>query len=600
MKPSFKLLNILLITCFFVCCSSNLFAQTQVIVNVQQPPYNQLNTEDLWKIRLNNTTNDVLSVYLFGTLSEENAGLIATGTSSVFTLSPGMKMVNAHELTPISIDYPNPDLRYKESMIRRGGVPTGNYEVCISVKMSGSNEEVGSDCIDQGVEISSPITLVTPDYGEKISMQLPVFTWMHLKKPGSGAYYTFTIVEILSNQTPEIAIQTNLAWFRKDKINKTLLQYPISARGFEHGKEYAWKVDVFEEGSLLSESDVGRFKYNHEENSKLDLIFPKVGEEIEVDMISFEWFFNMQADNTFSIKVVEVLNDQSPEAAIQENIALWEMNNIQQTKVNRPKTEPGFENGKTYAWQVSAYSGETLLAKSDVSIFLTDSPEGPQVEIIFPKVGEEIEVDEINFAWTYKTLVENTPNFAIKIVEVSEDQTPHAAIQENAAFWEMINIKETSIQYPGTEPEFETGNMYAWQVSAYNGETLLAKSNVHTFTISPDKSSSLDIIFPKVGEEIEGDGLYFEWKNYYNPESIILYSIKIVEVLDTQTPETAMEVNKYSIEENGLETPIFLYNSELSDKLNAGNYAWKIKAYSEGELLAESELSTFKIIASHE
>ncbi|MCD4665890.1 MAG: hypothetical protein K8R68_11525 [Bacteroidales bacterium] len=601
MRPSFKLMNIVLIACLCVLFSSNLYSQTQVIINIQQPPFNQLNMEDLWKISLNNTTNEALSVYLFGTLSEESAGLIATGTTSEFNLNPGMKIVSAHELSPISINYPNPDMRYKESMIRKGGVPSGNYEVCISVKISGSNEEVGSDCIEQSVQISSPVSLVTPDYGEKLFLQLPVFTWMHMKQPGSGAYYTLTIVEILSSQTPEIAIQTNLAWFTKDKINKTLLQYPISARGFENGKEYAWKIDVYEEGSLLTESDVGLFRYNYAESRKPDIIFPKVGEEIEIDGINFEWFYNIQGDNIFSVKVVEMLDDQSPEAAMQENATFWEMNNIQETRIRYPGTGQNFIVGKQYAWQVSVFEGGTLLANSDAASFKISSIETPSVDIIFPKVGEEIEVDEVNFEWTYNAQADNTPSYSIKVVEVLDGQSPQYAMQENAAFWEMTGIQQTSIKYPETEKEFEANKKYAWQVSVFNGETLLANSDVQSFIIGSDKSSNLDIIFPKVGEEIEVDGLYFEWKKYYNPEIIILYSIKIVEVFETQTPESAMENNESYFEKNGLETPVYLYYLDSSTKLDNGKrYAWQIKAYNSEVLLAESKLGAFEVIASNE
>jgi len=90
-------------------------------------------------------------------------------------------------------------------------------------------------------------------------------------------------------------------------------------------------------------------------------------------------------------------------------------------------------------------------------------------------------------------------------------------------------------------------------------------------------------------------------QNYYNSESIILYSIKIVEVLETQTPKSALENNESYFEKNGLETPVYLYYLDFSTKLdNEKKYAWQVKAYKSDVLLAESKLGAFEVIASNE
>ena len=248
-------------------------------------------------------SNNNLSVYLYGTLSEENAGLIATGTSNVFNLNPGFKKIDTRELSSLSFDYPNPDPKYKESIIRTGGVPNGNYEICISVKLSSSNDDAGSDCLDQRVEKSFPISLITPDDGDKISSTIPIFTWMHMKNPGSNAKYKITIVEVLGNQTPELAISSNPAWFTKDKLSSPLLQYPISARKFEVGKEYAWQTYALENGVLLTESDIWSFIIENPISNNLSIIFPKTGEEIENDTLNFKWRYTKQANNNLNYTI---------------------------------------------------------------------------------------------------------------------------------------------------------------------------------------------------------------------------------------------------------------------------------------------------------
>lgn len=489
MKPSYKSIRFILIACTLLLISKLSFSQNQVVVNIEQPPFNRLNVEDIWKINLTNTTNNVLSVYLFGILSEENAGLIATGTSKVFSLNPGFKKINSGELTPISIDYPNPDSKYKESMIRTGGVPSGNYEVCISVKLFSSNNEVGSGCINQKVEMSAPLSLIAPDNGEKISLTLPTFTWMHLKKPGSDANYTITIVELFPNQTPELAILTNPSWFAKENINSTIFQYPLSARRFEVGKEYAWQVNVFEKGVLITESDVWSFKYGSPIGFQVEVIFPKVGEEIEGDSISFEWRSSIQADNSlyYSIKVVEMLSEQSPEDAVQENDVFWEKNQIKNTFLSNSDIDGEFAQGKKYAWQVSAVKTGEILAMSEVSVFKIASEENTELDVIFPKVGEEIEGDGLFLEWESYDIPEGSVKYSVKIVEVIEGQTKETALENNATLIEKNDLETSKyLCYLDSSFELDAGKKYAWQVIALNGDERLCMSNVGSFVIKSD------------------------------------------------------------------------------------------------------------------
>src|SRR3990172_3544117 len=127
-----------------------LFAQ-EVVVNIQHAPFNQLTINDLWNLILINTSTNNYTVYIQGTLSEQRAGLIATGVSKTFQLPPGTKVINASNYSEleISIEYPNPDPAFEESIRRTGGCPSGNYEICIKIIESNSGEFLGEKCIEQ-------------------------------------------------------------------------------------------------------------------------------------------------------------------------------------------------------------------------------------------------------------------------------------------------------------------------------------------------------------------------------------------------------------------------------------------------------------------
>jgi hypothetical protein len=199
--------------------------------------------EDLWKINLNNTSQDPLNVYLYGTLTEQNAGLIASATTSNINLSPGVKIIRVNELEPISVDYPNPDPKYRESLIRTGNLPTGNYEICVYVRFANTNHSCGFDCIQHSIEMIPSPTLISPSDGETIVSNKPVFSWMQALRPGIDVRYKIKIVEIRGNQSPEIAMETNPTWFEENNIMTKVFLYPVSARELVDSNRYAWQVE---------------------------------------------------------------------------------------------------------------------------------------------------------------------------------------------------------------------------------------------------------------------------------------------------------------------------------------------------------------------
>jgi len=619
MKP-FKISFRIFLIAFAIILISNIsFSQNQVIVNIQHPPFNRLNIEDLWKINLINTTNDNLSIYLFGTLSEENAGLIATGTSNIFTLNPGIKKIDTKELSSLSFSYPNPDPKYKESIIRTGGVPNGDYEICISVKLSNSNDDAGSNCLRHSVEKSLPISLINPDNGNEIPSGISIFTWMHMKNPGSNAKYKIVIVEVLGNQTPELAISSNPAWFTKDKLSSTILQYPISARKFEVGKEYAWQTYALERGVVLTESDVWSFIVVNPIGNNLSIIFPKTGEEIETDSVNFEWRYTKQVNSNtkYTIKIVEILEDQSPENAIKNNNTLWTKSHLPKTFIHNPCNGQEFKPGNKYAWQVFAHDKGILQAESDVYSFVISSKKSSKDGVVFPITGEEIENDSMSliiepklitpndgktvnakypfFTWTYFKKPESNSKYTIKIVELLANQNPELAIISNPDWFIKSELNTSNILYPISAKQFESGKEYAWQIEVYDKGTYLMKSDTWTFIYENVTNFGLDVIFPKIGEEIEVDSISFAWTFNNQPDNNVTYSIKVVEILDGQSPEDAIQHNNIFGEMDHI-NDTYINNPQFEQEFALGKeYAWKIFAYENEVLIAESDISSFKI-----
>lgn len=103
------------------------------------------------------------------------------------------------------------------------------------------------------------------------------------------------------------------------------------------------------------------------------LIQPADGEQIDNARPLFTWlppapiasFNNLKYDWV----LVEVIGAQTPSEAILNNFPLHTQQNLSANSILYPPAVPALDTGKTYAWQVSAKSNSSAIAKSEVFSF---------------------------------------------------------------------------------------------------------------------------------------------------------------------------------------------------------------------------------------
>lgn len=237
-----------------------------VIVQLKQPPPNQLKVADLWEVRLNNTSGRTLRIYLHGTAEEATDGQIVDAQSAVIDLPPGLSQFNGNTLAPIKVNRSNS--KYKEGLLRTGTVPTGTYRVCVEAILVATSEVVGTDCITQVIQQLTPPMLTSPNDGATVEERAPTFTWLPPSplRPGQAMRYQMKVVEVIGRQTPYDAVVSNPAWYSRTDLGSPIHTYPISARPFLPGKKYAWNIKAFDASLLLGESEIWWFTYQPHTN----------------------------------------------------------------------------------------------------------------------------------------------------------------------------------------------------------------------------------------------------------------------------------------------------------------------------------------------
>ncbi|MFZ1730476.1 MAG: hypothetical protein WAV84_10170 [Bacteroidota bacterium] len=177
-------------------------AQSNIIVQLQQPPPYQFRVEHMWKVTLFNPTQTTYKVYLIGRATERSDGRVVEATTAGFNLPPGIKIVNARDLAPLSVKEYNS--KYSDVVKNLGAVPSGNYDICVSVFNALDNTLLGEMCVESEVQNLTQVELLQPEEGARFSEQMTV------PSTRTGKSLQLVLKEIPEGMDAKLALQVLL------------------------------------------------------------------------------------------------------------------------------------------------------------------------------------------------------------------------------------------------------------------------------------------------------------------------------------------------------------------------------------------------------
>jgi hypothetical protein len=106
-----------------------------------------------------------------------------------------------------------------------------------------------------------------------------------------------------------------------------------------------------------------------------------------------------------------------------------------------------------------------------------------------PENESEIEETRPLYTWIPPSPVASSSNlnYTMRLVELLDGQTKADALSMNRPLIEMSGIERPALMHPFDIPELEKGKWYAWQVTAYVGQTEIAKSEQWKFKIKKEE-----------------------------------------------------------------------------------------------------------------
>ena len=140
------------------------------------------------------------------------------------------------------------------------------------------------------------------------------------------------------------------------------------------------------------------------------------------------------------------------------------------------------------------------------------------------------------------------------LVEVQPTQSAANAIQQNIPVCVQSNLSFTSLQYPLAMQELDTGKIYAWRVTAKNGISPIANSEVWSFKIQQFTSDTFHAVskgyYAQLRREqdasyvISGDKLRFIYLHEINTPSV---QVKITDISKPMHQDVALDSNTLAV-----------------------------------------------------
>lgn len=346
------------------------------------------------------------------------------------------------------------------------------------------------------------------------------------------------------------------------------------------------------------------------------LIFPANNDSIEsnINYPTFQWtpvIVPPAYQIKYTIRIVEVLQGQTPSQAISANVPVYENNQLMTNVFVYPIDAFPLETGKKYAWQVQCLDQYGLPAtqnqgrseiftfvKKKLLLHLTQN----LISLDSPNNNEAIKTNTPKFSWSFTPPPFINTKYNIRVVKVLPNQSLETAIHN----YPILNQTTTSKSYQSGQPlSLNASDTYAWQVSALNSATndTIQKSEIKKFTLF-----NLILLLPSNNAVVNNMRPTFQWAYYGNKK---YYDLKVIKLpMFYYSPDGSISEDlfndpqniiyqKYNIDgaaissvnQQGLEVPVFKPEVDIPMQ-EAKSYYWQVSVKDQpyGTVTGKSEI----------
>ena len=136
--------------------------------------------------------------------------------------------------------------------------PPGEYTICFQFINTDNHGDDYENCFDASIQPLVPINLLVPDDYDHICEKRPAFSWQPPIPFQPSMRFRMLLTEKKDGESVENLLM-NAPLILLDNISATTINFPSFAADLIEGKTYCWQVVVYQQGVVMSTSDIWQF-----------------------------------------------------------------------------------------------------------------------------------------------------------------------------------------------------------------------------------------------------------------------------------------------------------------------------------------------------
>lgn len=437
-----------------------------------------------------------------------------------------------------------------------------------------------------------------------------------VRRSGTGE-----IVRTVTNpiQITEAAIQiinnTNLVSFAEANFTNNDYKQKVFFTGRLLEGNYTVCLSIENtDGQILANNICANFTIVYP--STPQLLFPMNNDSLSanINYPTFQWtpvIVPPAYQITYSFRIVEVLQGQTPFQAMSANIPIYENTQLNINTHTYPISALPLEEGKKYAWQVQVldqygFPPTQNNGKSEIFSFVKKKAvsqlfQNP-VTLNSPSNNEAIKTNTPKFSWNFTPPSGMNIKYNLRVVKILPNQSLETAIKN----YPILNQTTLTNYYqPSQSLPINASDTYAWQIAALNAQTndTLQKSEIRTFTLF-----NLILLLPSNNAVINNMRPTFQWAFYGNKK---YYDLRVIKLpMFYYSPDGSISEDLFNDPQNivyqklnidgaafsnvntpGLEMPVFKSDVDIPMQ-EAKSYYWMVSVKDQpfGNVTGKSEI----------
>jgi hypothetical protein len=251
-----------LFVCLMACV--NVSAQVNLLF---APEINGRSIEGLGNFQVQNLSGKTISGNIRILVKENRThSSVVTITTPLLQIAQGSLQFPRNQFVAAKLVFANNAISRLVSQTKN--LPAGDYSFCYQfiaeVKTNGDDYE---NCYDAEIQPLVPISLISPDDRDHICDKRPALSWQPPLPYSAGMRFRILLTEKKAGESVEnLLVNTPLIFL--DNISVPSINYPAASPDLQEGKTYCWQVIAYQDGVVLSRSEIWEFTVQCKEPSK--------------------------------------------------------------------------------------------------------------------------------------------------------------------------------------------------------------------------------------------------------------------------------------------------------------------------------------------